>query len=165
MEVVMRHIMILLGLILCLPGHAWSQAEPPGVSRARAEATQECRDAGGGRARFTASFLRRVNLSPDGVDDFIIDNAGIECPGALSYFCGTGGCGVEVHVSTPSGHRRVFSDYARAIRLEQGEGRQLLVLDVHGTQCGQAGAAPCLRRYGWNGSALVLLPGSPANRR
>jgi len=112
-------------------GHAHgaqtSAAEPTEIGQLRRELSTGCRSRSGQEASFGPEFLRRVNLSPDGVPDFVVDVSGMTCPGAAGAFCRGGECPVHVFVSVPGGHRKVLERFAHGVEVRPGPDRDVLV--------------------------------------
>jgi hypothetical protein len=142
------------GLLLLSPIPAMAQqAEPPAVQRFRNDMIQGCRDSGGGQARLEPGFLRRVDISRDGVADYVLDASKVNCPRAQTFTCGSAGCPVQVIVSQGGRPVVALDSYAQEIHVEPGAAGDVVV--VNG------------RRMAWDGARLVAAgagapPGRPA---
>jgi hypothetical protein len=79
----------------------------------------------------------------------------LDCQGAASLFCGSAGCPVAVFLSP--GYRVQPLGHVQGWRVEPGTPLPTMVLSLHGSSCGRAGAAGCERRIGWNGRELAAL--------
>jgi hypothetical protein len=86
------------------------------------------------------------------VKDYVLDYGQFECDGSSTYFCGTGGCLMQVFVSLPNGsYVKVLDENVRDLKFRRVRGRPAMVLDLHGSACGKVGAAPCPRTLLWDG--------------
>jgi hypothetical protein len=136
---------------------AYSQAALPRIVQdAIDKSRQECHP-----EQFTQlkAFLRRQDINGDGRIDFILDYGEARCGDATTYYCGTGGCLTQVFASRDDGtYVQVLDENVRRLRFARVKGRPAMLLDLHGSACGRAGAAPCAATLFWNGSAF-----SPAN--
>jgi hypothetical protein len=147
--------LILLALLLLGSAPALAQ-RPPAVQRGIAEAEADCRGAGG-RPRLGPSFETVTELNGDGVPDYVHAFDGLDCQGAASFFCGSAGCPVVLYLSAVGGYRTQALGHAQAWRIEQGAATPVLLLSLHGSSCGRAGAAGCEVRLGWNGREMARL--------
>ena len=77
------------------------QSEWPATVRASFQETAAmCREAGTGRMTFDPeTYVKRTDFNGDGRPDYVVDEAGLSCPGAASLLCGSAGCGVAIHLS------------------------------------------------------------------
>ncbi|GEP01274.1 hypothetical protein GCM10007887_34480 [Methylobacterium haplocladii] len=98
---------------------------------------------------FRAGFIRAADFNGDGKPDYVIDDNGLECKGGYNRNCGSGGCAVEVYLSTPAGTYRSANLQRLGFQssISKREGRVTLVLP------GRHGPS----RYRWNGRALVEI--------
>jgi hypothetical protein len=124
-------------------------AEPPEVEQLKRELTQGCLARSGQAPSFGPDFLRRANLSPDGVPDLVLDVAGVSCLGAAGAFCRGAACPVQVFVSVPGGYRRVFDGFVEGVSIRPGADRDVVVLGN--------------RAMAWDGDrfAPVAMPAGP----
>ncbi len=121
-------------------------AEPPGIARFRSQLISECQGVGGGRARFEPGFSQRVNISPDGVPDYVLDASKVDCPGARTFTCGSAGCPVQVLVSQGGRHVVALDDYAQEVRVVSNPDGDIVIhngrrLRWDGARLAAAGAA------------------------
>ncbi|WP_027284898.1 hypothetical protein [Rubritepida flocculans] len=125
-------------------------AEPPEIEQLKRELTQGCLARSGQPPVFGPDFLRRANLSPDGVPDLVVDVAGVNCLGAAGAFCRGAACPVQVFVSVPGGYRRVFDGFVEGVAIRPGPERDVVVLGN--------------RAMAWDGNRFVQVampPGPP----
>lgn len=127
-----------------------SSGEPAEIGQLRRELLVGCRSRTGQAASFGPQFLRRANLTPDELPDFVVDVSGMTCPGAAGAFCRGRECPVHVFVSFPGGYRRMLHRFAEGVDIRPGEDRDVLVF-------GQEALA-------WDGNLFtpVAMPAAPA---
>jgi hypothetical protein len=66
--------------------------------------------------------VRKLDLTFDGRDDYIVDFHDTECAGRQAVCCGTGGCSIEILMTLPNGRiRSVFSDRVGAHEILSGQ--------------------------------------------
>ncbi|MDH2353188.1 hypothetical protein QCM77_21965 [Bradyrhizobium sp. SSUT18] len=118
---------------------------PPGVQKAVRYANEECESQGGGAVTFAPDTVRRIDLTGDGRDDYIVDFRDTKCGDRETTYCGTGGCVMNILVALPDGSvRLVFDGYVRSYKLaappmKRGAARTIR-FDLHGSYCGGFGA-------------------------
>jgi hypothetical protein len=76
-------------------------------------------------------YLTETELNDDGLPDYIIDLAGLECVNAWSFFCGSAGCPVSVWLSGPAGYSVAWSGNAQGWGLRGTE----IAVTLHGQLC------------------------------
>jgi hypothetical protein len=144
-----------------LAGHAFAEdaapraafdpeAYPSEVRKSLRYANEECARDGGGKATFAPDTVRKLDLTGDGRDDYIVDFRDTECAGSQAVYCGTGGCTMEILVTLPSGKvRSVFNDRVRVIEILDGQGPsagpRTIRLALHGSYCGGHGNPSCYK--------------------
>lgn len=69
---------------------------PPGVQKAGRYANEECESQGGGAVTFAPDTLRRIDLTGDGREDYIVDFRDTKCGDRETTYCGTGGCVMNI---------------------------------------------------------------------
>ena len=126
------------------------------------QAMVACQDLGG-EPRILDGYERTLDLNGDGQADFITDLAGIECIGAWSAFCGSGGCPVTTWLSEADGrHSRFDLGYLEGYRILEDAGTSLPRLRAfyHGTLCGEdrIGAEGCSRIWSFAGDVPETSP-------
>jgi hypothetical protein len=126
---------------------------PPAVQKALRYAVEECDSQGGGAVTFAPDTVRRIDLTGDGRDDYIVDFRDTKCGERESTYCGTGGCVLDILVTLPDGSvRPVFDGYVRnyeinARPMKHGAARTVR-FELHGSYCGGHGASPCVKEKG-----------------
>jgi hypothetical protein len=116
-----------------------------------AEAEAQCLGMGGGTFA-PGPAVKRSDLTGDGQPEVLIDWAGFDCAQARSAFTGTGGSPLTVLV----GDQR-FDMMSKGWRLIEVPAGQVLLMQVHGTDCGGIGADPCFEAAIWNGERFMTL--------
>jgi hypothetical protein len=142
---------------------------PRAVVAAIDRATQECRASGG---RFVASpeFNVRLPLNQDEAPDHVLNYGEAECEGAGATYsgaarsgmrddgCGRDGCRVEVFLSGPSGHQRVFSEPVWAVEtVRELQPARLRFSASSMPGCTASYAEGCHAEWGWDGGSFQLL--------
>ena len=123
---------------------------PPAVQKALRDAHKECESQGGGLVTFAPETVRRIDLSGDGRDDYIVDFRNTKCSDREGAYCGTGGCLLDILVTRPDGSvRPVFDGYVRSYTvvappMKRGAARTVR-FDLHGSYCGGFGAQACVK--------------------
>jgi hypothetical protein len=123
---------------------------PPGVQKAVRYAYEECESQGGGAVTFAVDTVRRIDLTGDGRDDYIVDFRDTKCGDRETTYCGTGGCVMNILVTLPDGSvQPVFDGHVRSYEIKpkptkRGAGRTIR-FDLHGSYCGGFGAQACVK--------------------
>jgi hypothetical protein len=142
----MPRLLLLAALVLAVPAAA--AEPPPALVEATEEASALCRDLGGTPEILPDYELVR-DLNGDGRDDFVTDLANLQCAGAWSAFCGSGGCPVAAWLSEPGGFVRFDFGYLQGLEIRDGDDLPAVVAHYHGTRCGddRIGAEGCTRTW------------------
>lgn len=151
----MRHLIVLLALLVTAAraddAKPFNPADyPPGVRKALIYAVEECDNQGGGTVTFAPDTVRKIDLTGDGRDDYIVDFRDTKCGDRETTYCGTGGCVLDILVTLPDGNvRPVFDGYARSYTIvappmKRGAARTIR-FDLHGSFCGRFGAQACVK--------------------
>ncbi|MBJ7406143.1 MAG: hypothetical protein JHD07_23710 [Bradyrhizobium sp.] len=131
---------------------------PPGVQKAVRFANEECKSQEGGQVTFAPNTVRRIDLTGDGREDYIVDFQDTKCGDRETTYCGTGGCVMKILVTLPDGSvREVFDGYVLRYRImappaKRGAARTIR-FDLHGSFCGGFGAQAC-----WKAKAISATP-------
>lgn len=97
-------------------------------------------------------MIRRVDVSPDGKADWLIDYSTVEAPA----WCGTGGCRMRLYVSTPEGLVRALDQQVLSLDVRPG----VVEAGVHHLYCGDA-VVDCARRLVWDPERRALIAAPP----
>lgn len=152
----MRHLILMLALLTSA-----ARAEnakpfdpsdyPPGVQNALRYANEECASQHGGEVSFAPDTVRRIELTGDGRDDYIVDFSETKCGDRETTYCGTGGCVMNILVTLPDRSvRKVFDGHVRSYTImppptKRGAARSIR-FDLHGSFCGGFGAQACVKQ-------------------
>lgn len=123
---------------------------PPAVQKALRYAHEECESQGGGAVSFAPGTVRKIDLTGDGRDDYIVDFRDTKCGEREGIYCGTGGCLLDILVTRPDGSvRAVFDGYVRSYSIvappmKRGAARTVR-FDLHGSYCGGFGSQACVK--------------------
>lgn len=120
---------------------------PAAIRESLDHAAKECREADDGKLTLAPDMVRKVDLTGDGRDDYIVSFEDTKCSTFETIFCGTGGCLFEIYVALPDGSlRSVFSNPVRDYNILPGKGARTIRFDMHGGYCGTYGAAECFKK-------------------
>ena len=109
-------------------------------------ARKECKEAEGTKTTFGNNTVRKIDLTGDGRADYIVSMDDAKCEGWESYFCGTGGCGLEILVALPNGkYVSVFDGRVRSHKILPGKGAKRIQFELHGGYCGRSGVPSCYK--------------------
>lgn len=141
---------ILAAAIALAAGALPAGADPAVIAAALAEAETMCRSVNG---TFSATeAVVSVDLDNDGQADTVLDEALFACSTAASLYGGSGGSLV-----------RFFAGGTETARLARGwgvvdwSGRPVVLLSLHGAECGGIGADSCYEAIVFeNGQARTL---------
>ena len=126
------------------------EASPPELLAARAEhMAHGC--VRPENARLGEGYQQSADFNGDGRPDYVLDTLAFSCAGAEPPFCGSGGCNVDVILSTRTGYERPLNlrFHNAALVMNQG-GRDVLRDGANGLV------------YLWNGTAFAPAPAQPA---
>ncbi|WP_420348808.1 hypothetical protein [Pelagibius sp.] len=143
--------MIGAALWLPLPALAADTAEDV-IAQARAD----CRSFEGGTLTLGENAIVPADLTGDGEPEEIVDSRAFTCSSAASLFCGTGGCTVTVVVD---GAASAF--LAKAWRIVDWNGQPILLLAVHGSDCGGTNLRRCYEAVVWSEDGFRSLRPEP----
>jgi hypothetical protein len=96
--------------------------------------------------RWPDGAARAVNVSPDGIADWVIDFEAFGFPA----WCGTGGCRRQLWVSREGRHVLAFDAQALEFVLRPAAESTVIDVELHGVYCNGTGADPCPRAFTWN---------------
>ncbi|RVT82695.1 hypothetical protein DXV76_15770 [Rhodobacteraceae bacterium CCMM004] len=141
-------------LAVCARPEGFAVANPEALERAAIEAA--CRRAGDTPV-FGQGFVRRADLNDDGIGDIHLNLGQGYCEEMRTLNCGTAGCAQAFWSGTSEGtFLPAWSGYFLGYTtLPDGD----LVIDLHGSECDDIGAAPCRKVYRWISGRLVSISG------
>jgi hypothetical protein len=128
-------------------GAAAEQARYPRELEAEFDwARKECASAGGERVEFGEAVVKKLDLTGDGRDDYIVDLNGASCVGREAVYCGTGGCDLAILVANPGGgYIKVFDQRVRGYEIKGERGPRRIRFALHGSFCGGYGNPSCYK--------------------
>jgi hypothetical protein len=130
------------------PAEFDERALPSEVSKTLQAARDECAQEGGERVTFAPDTVRKIELTGDGRDDYIVRLRDTRCHGREYAFCGTGGCDFTIIVALKDGgHQTVFSDRVRHYDVLPGKGAKRIRFWLHGSYCGGGGVPSCPKTH------------------
>lgn len=133
---------------LALPAAAGAAVTPDDIL---AEAKADCASFDNGTVTMAADAVTPVDLTGDGQPENIVDWSKFACSTMASAWGGTGGSMISVLV----GDTR--SDYmALGWKVVDFDG-PVLLLQVHGAECGGTGSDPCVDAEVWNGQVMMSV--------
>ncbi|WP_247418325.1 hypothetical protein [Bradyrhizobium sp. 137] len=120
------------------------------MQKALRYANEDCDSQGGGAVTFAPDTVRRIDLTGDGRDHYIVDFSGAKCGGRETIYCGTGGCTMNILVALPGGDVRLVFDgrahsYAIKPKSIKPGASHVIRFDLHGGYCGGFGAQTCAK--------------------
>ena len=97
----------------------------------------------------------QVDLTGDGVPETILDEGTFSCSSSASFYGGTGGSMIHV-INGDVDMVRLARDWT----VHEWNGKQVLLLYLHGSECFGAGMRPCVEALVWgdDGFASVRTP-------
>lgn len=129
---------------------AESASLPAELIKVRELTFAACRESGG-RPSAKRSYIQTADFNDDGRPDYVVDDGESNCDGASASYCGSGGCSIEVYVSTPSGYRSAnLQRLGFGATIKRSTDGPILIID------GRHSAIS----YRWNGSVF-----QPVKRR
>ena len=149
------HSVSVLALAVCTSVVARSQSTGSVPPQVRTEINKGCEKP----PVLEPGFLTERDINGDGVPDYILDYGRYQCGGDSLLYCGSAGCLTQVFASLPDGrYAKVLDENVRGLAFRKIKGRPAMIIDLHGSACGRAGAAACNVTLFWNGRIF-----SPAN--
>lgn len=149
--------MLILAIAALVAGNALAQepakpqpfdasAYPAEVRKVLRYANEECPAEEGGKVSFAPDTVRKLDLTGDGRDDYIVDFRDTACSERASAYCGTGGCVMDILVTLPGGQvRRVFDGQVRSYEILPGKPARTIRFELHGGYCGSHGNPSCIK--------------------
>jgi hypothetical protein len=101
-----------------------------------------------GTFSFDESSITYIDLTGDGKDEEIIDSSDFECS-ISGLFCGSGGCNISVIVN-----EEVTDFFADNWTVVDWGKHPVLLLAVHGMNCGGSGVMGCVKAVVWSHGAF-----------
>ena len=118
---------------------------PPDLQAIVGQRTVECNAFEGGELQLEDGAIQRVDLNGDSEEDWVLDEFFFRCSTAASLFCGTGGCGVNFQIGDA-----MTSRLAKGWDVLSMPPFSLVLLQVHGSNCGGTNVNPCVDALAWD---------------
>lgn len=117
---------------------------PPEIAKLRQDSFSACREAGG-KPSVDNKYIQTADFNGDGRPDYVVNDEGLNCASAPSIYCGSGGCSIELYISTASGYRSAnLQRLGFGAQIKQSSKGPILIVG------GRNGSIS----YRWNGTAL-----------
>ncbi len=160
----MRPSLAFAALLAAGPALAASEP-PPALIEATEQSAAECRKLGG-VPDILSKYETVRDLNGDGRDDFLTDLGALQCAGAWSAFCGSGGCPVSAWLSEPGdGYSRFDFGYLIGFELnDRGGDLPQVVAHYQGIYCdddARINADHCTRTWTFTSNAPDEPPVDP----
>jgi len=118
---------------------------PPALAEKITAARQACADNGNGEFALEWGAVTRTDLDGDLSPDWVLDESAYACSTAVSMFCSTGGCMSHFLVGD------VVTSFRNQGWTVVTFGRnRILLIDVHGSDCGGINPTPCFVARAWD---------------
>lgn len=117
-------------------------------------ARADCKAFENGVFATTRKAIPRIDLTGDGKPDTIIDSVDFRCSTAGTLWCGTGGCALTIIVD---GTAHDF--LAKGWKVVDWGRFKVLLLQVHGSECGGTNLLTCVRAVVWSDGAFRTVEG------
>jgi hypothetical protein len=156
-----------LAALLVLPAPAFAAAPPAVVAAVKAFIAESVTDGMSAEEladpvanppwlkEAPAKMFKQVDINGDKLPDWKVDFG--QAPNG-SYFCGTGGCTIQLYLGQADGTwRMVFYNLVREFKMSGPKSARIIDVDFHGSVCGGFGVEECPRRYGWDSATGRLL--------
>jgi hypothetical protein len=107
-----------------------------------------------GPSRVEKKFVSVIDFNRDRRPDYLLNYEHMRCKSGAE-FCGSGGCLTQLFVSRKDGgYVKALDKNLLRIRFTTVRGHPSVTLDLHGSECGKVGVAPCPQVLVWDGNAL-----------
>lgn len=116
------------------------------------QARQACTAYNGGQFATGAGAITEVDLTGDGAAEVIVDESSYSCSTAASMYCGTGGCLVRIITGG-----QITKRLAKGWRLIEWGSDRIMLLALHGTECGGSGVDRCYEALIWSGDRFLSV--------
>jgi hypothetical protein len=119
-----------------------------GCGGAAAQQPAKLFDAGAYPPAFAPDMVRKFDLTGSGRGDYTIDFRDAECGDLANFYCGTGGCQLDIGVTLPDGQvRPIFSNQVLYYEILPGRGARTIHFELHGSFCGLHGGQLCVKTH------------------
>jgi hypothetical protein len=108
-------------------------------------ARADCRSLDNGSLKVGNQAVSAVDLTGDGRPEQLVDARGFTCSTSATLFCGTGGCAITIISGDTT-----TEFLAKAWKVVHWDDRPVLLLAVHGSECGGSNLRRCYRAVVWS---------------
>ncbi len=112
-------------------------------------AEADCQGYQDGKLILTRKAWPTVDLTGDGRPEMIVNAGEFRCSTAATLWCGTGGCPITVIVD---GEAHML--FGRGWKVVDWSNLRVLLLEVHGSECGGTNLRKCVRAVVWSEGAF-----------
>ncbi len=113
------------------------------------EARQSCAAYENGELGYQPGTIKVIDLNRDGIDDEIVDESTYTCSSSRSLYCDAGGCDIKVIVNG-----QIFTRRVRQWQIIDWDNDRMLLLALHGAECGASSDRGCYEAVTWNNGAF-----------
>lgn len=139
-----RLAIVLAIVVLTVPSRA--AMEPANVAAELDFAAKTCREMGG--IPSTRAMLTVHDLNGDGSEDWIVDYKKFICLGTINPFCGTGGCSLQIFLSsTGSSWTLAFDEVLHRYKFTLVNGKRTMKVQFGGAACNKTNSRACAKNY------------------
>lgn len=142
-----------ISLLLNTSGNLCAKVAPelPFALREKVKnAEKACRDFDNGKFVLDNDAIERIDLDGDGLADWVVNETGFSCSSAASLYGGTGGS--MSHFLVGGKVASILNQGWEVVRLAQ---HVVVLIDVHGSQCGGINPTPCVTSSVWDSEGKV----------
>lgn len=133
--------------LIAAPLAASADDMPTALSAKLGDLRAFCADFEGGALTVPDDAISRPDLDGDGTPDWLLDEGQLSCSSMASMSCGTGGCGLTLVVNN------VLTDrLSKGWQLVDFDPLTVLLVQVHGANCGGTNLTPCVEALVWDPS-------------
>jgi hypothetical protein len=112
---------------------------------------KEVKDCEPQKAALDWGFIAKRYMNENG-QGYILNYGHFVCGDSETHYCGSGGCLVQIFAPLPNGkYIQVLDRNVRDFNFSEIKGQPAIVLQLHGNECGKAGAESCSAMLIWNG--------------
>ncbi|ANG62907.1 hypothetical protein A8C75_10700 [Marinobacterium aestuarii] len=108
------------------------------------DARQSCAANQGGQLGYQPGTIRVIDLNRDGIEDEIVDESTYSCTSSATQYCDATGCGLKVIVNN-----QMLERHVRQWQIIDWDNDRMLLLSLHGSQCGTQSAQGCYEAITW----------------
>ena len=131
-----------------------AESNEAAIRKVIAAAEADCKGYQDGKLILTKKAWPQVDLTRDGRPDIIVDAREFRCTTAATLWCGTGGCPITVISDGIA-----YEFFAKGWKVVDWSNLRVLLLEVHGSECGGTNLRKCVRAEVWSEGAFRSVDG------